>query len=809
MGSWDIRLIGASYKKMQDDLAIHLYGKTRDGKSVAAKYSGFEPYFFYVEPDSESLRKQIADMLENDDRVRRLEDAELLYKGEMRKCRRVVATFPWLVPDIRKTIMPSTVVLAADIPFHFRFVYDMDIGSCVRVIGEELEDKSYRTDVVVRAERFEPIKPFHPKLTILSFDVETSLKEPRIFCICCVVKRGDKLEGRHFPGDGPGGEKKMIEDFVRFIHEVDPDVITGYNIDGFDIPQIIQRARALGMPEMSWGRFPGGLDQYNNRFWWTEGRIIVDAWWAVKKILKPKQETLNAVSRQLLGEEKHDVDPKKMDDEWLTNRERVMDYCQQDSTLALKVLEKVAILQRSMDLATVSMLPLDDVVNGTTSQLVDSILIREADRNKVAVPMTTHVYEEAEAIEGGYVHEMQQGLFHWVLTLDFRSMYPSMIISKNICFTTLHPKGTIESSTGARFLDKDVREGLLPRILRKLMDERAATKKAMRDARTAEEREYYNGLQEAIKILMNSFYGVLASSFYRFTDPKIGASITAFAREATKDLIRKLEAEGLKVIYSDTDSVFFLSPHHDLENSVKLGQQIAERFSSGDIVLEFEKIMEPFFSHGMKKRYVGKMVWPRQELIVRGYEMRRTDSFDLQSEVLSKVLEKVLEGDNAGAVTYTRGVIEDLMKGEIDPSKLVISRSVREESQYKASDSMINVRVYKKLKELGYDVVPGMKVSWIVTNSRAHPQEFEPWVEGRPLPEKVRPDYRYYATRLAATISRVTDSFGWDEKSLVSGVQQSSFLNNDFESKREAKRQARAPAEPKKTDKKLKLDDFM
>ena len=304
---------------------------------------------------------------------------------------------------------------------------------------------------------------------------------------------------------------------------------------------------------------------------------------------------------------------------------------------------------------------------------------------------------------------------------------------------------------------------------------------------------------------MNSFYGVLASSFYRFTDPKIGASITSFAREAIKDLIKKLEAENLKVIYSDTDSVFFLSPHANLDESVKLGKEIAERFSSGDMVLEFEKIMEPFFSHGMKKRYVGRMVWPREELIVRGYEMRRTDSFDLQSEVLSTVFEKVLDGDNQGAVTYTRNVIDDLMKGKIDPAKLVISRSVREESQYKASESMINVRVYRKLKELGYEVVPGMKVSWIVTDSRASPQKFEPWIEGRPLAKDVRPDYRYYATRLSATIARVTDSFGWDEKSLVSGVQQATFLNNDYESKREAKKSA----QPKKTDKKLNLDNFM
>ena len=159
MGSWDIRLISASYKKMENDLAVHLYGKTVDGESVAVRFTKFEPYFHVVEPPAD-----IIEMLEKDDRIRRLEDCELLYKGETKKCKRVVVTFPWLVPDIRRTIMPRAVVLAADIPFHFRFVYDKDMGSCIRVHGEPVEDKNYHTDIVVNAESFENIKAFHPKL---------------------------------------------------------------------------------------------------------------------------------------------------------------------------------------------------------------------------------------------------------------------------------------------------------------------------------------------------------------------------------------------------------------------------------------------------------------------------------------------------------------------------------------------------------------------------------------------------------------------------------------------------------------------
>ena len=126
-------------------------------------------------------------ILQDDPRVVRMEDKELLFKGERKRAKRVVVTYPWLVPDIRGQVIHKSTVLAADIPFHFRFVYDLDLGSCVRVHGTEVEDKTYLTDLVVNAERFENIPPFKPDLRVLSFDVETSLKEPKIFTICCVV----------------------------------------------------------------------------------------------------------------------------------------------------------------------------------------------------------------------------------------------------------------------------------------------------------------------------------------------------------------------------------------------------------------------------------------------------------------------------------------------------------------------------------------------------------------------------------------------------------------------------------------------
>ncbi|MEM4160884.1 MAG: DNA polymerase domain-containing protein, partial [Thermoplasmata archaeon] len=230
---------------------------------------------------------------------------------------------------------------------------------------------------------------------------------------------------------------------------------------------------------------------------------------------------------------------------------------------------------------------------------------------------------------------------------------------------------------------KERKRGIVPDILEKLMAQREEFKKKAKKARSEEEKAYYEGLQNAVKILMNSFYGVFASSFYRFTDKNIGASITAFARENIKNVIRVLEEEGYKVIYSDTDSVFFQSPYPNLEQSIKFGETIASRFSKGGLTLEFERILEPFFSHGKKKRYVGKAVWPKEEIVVRGYETRRTDAFDWQSEALMEVFETVLNSKDEeelkkNVIAKAKLLVEMTLRGEVPVEKLVISRSVRE-----------------------------------------------------------------------------------------------------------------------------------
>ncbi|MCL2148118.1 MAG: DNA polymerase II [Methanomassiliicoccaceae archaeon] len=801
METMDVRLLTASYGvDARGDVYVELFGKARDKRSVAILCYGFDPYFFIVDPKDDS-----EGVLKRDPEVLRTERDVLFYRGAFHDVLKATVKCPWKIPDYRNDWKKrGYVTLAADIPFHHRFVYDNDMGSCIRVTGE-VASGPYAVDVVFRMSSFENIEAFDPGLRMLSFDIENSIQHDFIYTICAVVEE----DGAYRECEPiTGGEEQIITRFGELIRKEDPDVITGYNIDNYDIRKISERAQANRMKDaLPWGRDMGQPRVVNERFWRLKGRIIVDAWWAAKRELRPKQETLNAVSMQVLGESKMDVDPKRMDEEWKNNREKVIRYCTKDAELALRILLKVGTVRKGMDLSTVARLPLDDALNAGSSQLADSLLIREADRQKVGVPMTGR-RESGDPIEGGYVHTMSPGLYHWVCVLDFKSMYPSLIIAKNICFTTLSPRGAIAAPSGARFLSPDVRVGILPKILSDLMRQRDGIKASMRTAADDVERRYLNGLQEAVKVLMNTFYGVFASSFYRFTDKNIGAAITSFARDNVKRIIGEVGKEGVTVIYSDTDSVFMQSPAADLEGSVEFGKGMAARFSTEGGTLEFEKLLEPLFSHGKKKRYVGRVAWPAksEELLVRGYEIRRSDSFDLQSRLLMELFEKVLDERNDEAVALVKKTIRDTLSKKVDASELVISRTCRGLDVYENPERMSNVQAAKKLIAKGYDFIPGMKVSWIVTDGGVVPQEVEPYVSGAEF--EGEPDFGYYAGRLAQTASRITEVFGWSEKDLIMGSQQSTLFDVGDGARDPVEKKKKDTPAPKAAPKGPRLEDF-
>ncbi len=742
-----MRLITASYR--QNDVTVELFGRCSDGKSVAALYFGFKPYFDYVDPDDTCIRK-----IEENSEFLRMEDKTLFIDGENKSIKRIYIKSPWKVPEIRKIC--DCEALSADIPFHHRFLYDLDLGPSVEIEGDELveEKNNYTTDIVIKINNIKNSNSFNPDLKRLSFDIENSIQTKEILVIGYSIFFNNKIENGSITGD----EEYILKSFNKLIQEKDPDIITGYNIDGYDLPLLEERMKKFHIA------FKIGRDylpprRIMNQFWRLHGRVIDDAWWDVKKVIHPKHESLNYVSQMLLNEGKENVDRLNIEKEWKNRREDVIKYCIKDAYLALMIYNKTRILDRNLYMSTVSLLPLDDVSNGGTSTYVDSILIRRADRMNIAVPMSART-ASSETYEGGYVHSIEPGLYDMVVVLDFKSMYPSMIIKYNICFTTLNNKGTITAPNGAKFLSPDIKKGIIPEILEELMKNRDEVKQQMK--KDTENYEYLNGLQEAIKVLMNTFYGVLGTSFYRFTNREISSAITAYARETITSIIKDLENMGITVIYGDTDSIFIESNKKTIKEAIDFGTMLSSEISKEkNLVLEFEKIMDPLFSHGAKKRYAGKIVYPYDhagEILVRGYETRRTDSFDLQSEALSNVFDLILDRNVDGANKYAEDLIKKVSAGDVDYEKLVISRSVKDFNTYKNASSMANVNAARKMISRGETFIPGMKVSWIVTNANKTPQDVEPFIDGSPFDYK--PDFVYYSKRLQETLNRVLESLG-------------------------------------------------
>ena len=785
---------------------------------------------------------------------------------------KLLVSQPFKVPSLRKRLRSRWNLFSSDIKFADRFFLDDDFGPHLSVnceilhvgpngpkdIGSALvnydEDmikqkiKSlggsgiYPVDVIatVNIENIENCEPFQAPYVVFSFDLETSIADDRILCAAAAIEKlSNNTDSKRILKTIVGEEKHILKELTSLVREHDPDIITGYNIENFDLPRLADREKYVGETKphpldkmlWGWGRVPfepsedkSKLDPETeefkaspnklfptrkNRNWEISGRCVMDTWWQARMALRPRRETLRFVTELLFPDnedlKKMDVDASQIDKEWAERPDVVVEYCLKDAELPLDILNEIQAIRRKEAIASVAKTSLNTGTNGTTSQLLDSLAIRHADNRNIAVPMSNWGSRN-EQITGGYVHEVEAGVHPWIAVLDFKSMYPSIMIGKNICYTTLvdssRPNNNQKdeelhiSPTGAKFRKASERKGLVPELLEDLMSKRDIHKQEMRVAKEINDQaklQFHDAMQYAVKILMNSFYGVFASSFYRFTHKDLGSSITAWARYNIKQIISQLDSEGYQVVYSDTDSIFVKAPikkNTDYETSKKtlidFGIKIADRFSKDQAELEFEKGLSAFFSHGAKKRYVGRIVWPNEDMVIRGYETRRTDSFNLLTEAMLEIFEMILDGKEDDAVGYAVKLIRMVKKREVDVQELVVSRSCKGKVANDGSPDFTGVydnpsglpfaqAAVKRWKDHGLRFSPGMKVSWVVSNAKKRPMVVEPWIFEETGTKVERYDHDFYAGRLATALGRITEAFGWSSEDLLSGTKQTSL----------------------------------
>lgn len=888
----DIGIISGRYHSVEanpdagtsESTILELFGRSKSGESVCLLVSGLRPSFEITPLSAWSEELGVSDFI-----LQRIKEVEAMkdvvsVSGPVMKLTdlgvrpiwSVTVRQPFLVPNLRKTLSKqSWQIYSGDIPFLNRLFLDYDLRMHMSVEGtvvdrrNEPNENLERTHAVVQAggsgrysvdvtvacnvSQLKDCEPFPVPFKVFSFDLETSIEHETILCAAAWVE--DMGTGTRQSYSFKGEESSIMENLTLIVRSMDPDIITGYNIDNFDLPRMYDRMQAQTKSKQwrkkaqlfGWGRVEqseseskrnrSGLfpRRQSTRAWNVAGRSVVDAWWQARMALRPQRETLSFISNLLFpeDEEKHkmDVDASKMDMEWANRPEEVMEYCIRDAALPLDILNALQVIRRKEAVAAVAKVTFDTAAIGSTSQLVDSLVIRLADSESVAVPLTGSAEAKEGQITGGYVHEVDAGLHPWIAVLDFKSMYPSIMIGQNICYTTrIDPaqpdqpaddEPVYTAPTGARFRHQSVRKGLVPRLLEDLMAQRDVHKAALKAAKqegNVQQESFHDSMQYAVKILMNTFYGVFASGFYRFTHRDLGSSITAWARHNIKAIIAQLEEEGHGVVYSDTDSIFVRSPVDDSapsslreeeiiaaqngendavakmkqwniakQSMIDFGLEIAERYSRDSAILEFEKGLSVFFSHGAKKRYVGQVVWPSEEMLIRGYETQRTDSFNYLTSTMKRMFSHALADEGDELVKYALARVQAVKKAEIDASELILAKSCKGRvssngdidftKDYANPDSMAQVRVAKARIALGLGFTSGMKVSYIVTDASQRPMRVEPWLENEENGGIRAYDGQFYAERLAAALGRITEAFGWTAKELVSGNKQTTLFS--------------------------------
>ena len=855
-----ICIIDVSYQAQSGGGTVLVaHARAEAGHSVTLLVHGLHPFVVIAAPDN-TPQDRLESWLEEvrkDRRVVGIHDSEILWCEEgSRPHWRVDVTQPNVVPKLRDLLAERWLVTSADIVFPMRLFLDLDLGPHMAVSGSVIHARGrapqdlvsrfcnvdalraansirssggsglYSTDIVIQCEigDLKDTEPFRAPFVTASFDLETSVVESNILCAAIVIDRAGIQTEHTFQGN----ERDILAGMTRLIRDEDPDILTGYNIDNFDLPRIDQRAEdisgkdpGLFLDMFGWGRDPvadGSTraipSRSQSRRWSISGRTVMDAWWEARMALRPQRESLRFVSELLFPDRpelrKMDIDASRMDEEWAQRPDEVLRYCVMDTILPIQILDAIHAIRSKEALASVARIPFQRAVGGTTSQWIDSLMIRLADREKVAIPRT-RTGPRRDQIVGGHVQDVDSGLHPWIAVLDFKSMYPSIMIEKNICFTTRIDTKNAPSDDvyvapdGTAYLGRSHRSGLVPRLLQQLMEERDRQKEAMKVARSEGDEMtafFHDRLQFAVKILMNSFYGVFASSFYRFTHQDIGASITAWARSNIRGVIATLEEEEQRVVYGDTDSIFISAPidseiptripklgeegrelfDRARNKTVDFGQSLARRFTKAGAELEFEAALSAMFSHGAKKRYFGQVVWPEEDLLIRGYEVRRSDSFVILTNCMTSSFESILAGETIQAVEDIRALIERVRNRDVAPKDLVISRSckghLRKDGSvyftraYKNPDGLPYVSAAKQRQKRGLNFTPGMKIGYLVIDGNSSPMSVVDWHEDETGEIQTDFDPEYYAKRIATAMGRITEVFGWNEKELLQGSKQ-------------------------------------
>ncbi|KAM5131970.1 DNA polymerase delta catalytic subunit [Mantella aurantiaca] len=553
-------------------------------------------------------------------------------------------------------------------------------------------------------------------------------------------------------------EDALLKAWSEFVHVIDPDIITGYNIQNFDLPYLINRAQTLKVYTFPFlGRIRSmksvirdssfqskQMGRRENKVINTEGRVQFDLLQVLLRDYKLRSYTLNAVSFHFLQEQKEDVQHSIITDLQNGNeqtRRRLAVYCLKDAYLPLRLMEKLMCVINYMEMARVTGVPLNYLLSRGQQIKVVSQLLRQAMKQDLVMPVVKS--EGGEDYTGATVIEPVKGYYDVpIATLDFSSLYPSIMMAHNLCYTTLLQSGSIDkyglspedfikTPTGDQFVKASVRKGLLPEILENLLSARKRAKTELKKETDPFKQKVLDGRQLALKVSANSVYGFTGAQVGKLPCLEISQSVTGFGRqmiEKTKQLVESKYtlANGYKgdakVIYGDTDSVMCKLGVQTVTEAMEIGREAAEWVSSHftpPIKLEFEKVYFPYLLIN-KKRYAGLYFSSSTEIHdkmdCKGIETVRRDNCPLVANLINTCLQKsLIDRDPLGAVEHAKDVISDLLCNRIDISQLVITKELtRTADEYAGKQAHVELAERMRKRDPGSAPNLGDRVPYVI-----------------------------------------------------------------------------------------------
>ncbi|KAI9827344.1 MAG: DNA-directed DNA polymerase delta [Sarea resinae] len=604
-------------------------------------------------------------------------------------------------------------------------------------------------------------------------------------------------------------EEKMLMAWRDFLDKVDPDVIIGYNIANFDFPYLLDRAKHLKCHRFPyWSRLKSTISQAketnfsskqmgnrDTKATNTNGRLQLDLLQLVQRDHQLRSYTLNSVCSHFLNEQKEDVHHTMITELFNgtpESRRRLAVYCLKDAYLPQRLMDKLMCLVNYTEMARVTGVPFNYLLARGQQVKFISQLFRKALEQQLVIPNIDSKASE-EQYEGATVIEPTRGYYDVpIATLDFASLYPSIIQAHNLCYTTLLNKAYVEKNNlkkdedyiitpnGDMFCTAKIRKGLLATILEELLGARKKAKRELAVETDPFKKAVLNGRQLALKVSANSVYGITGATVGKLPCLAIASSTTSYGRQMIEKTKEEVESHytiangythDAQVIYGDTDSVMVKFGPKDLAKVMELGQEAANFVSSKfikPIKLEFEKVYFPYLLIN-KKRYAG-LYWTQTEkydkMDSKGIETVRRDNCRLVQTVIETILRKILiDQDVQAAQDYVKETISDLLQNKIDMSNLVITKALSK-NEYVGKQAHVELAERMKKRDAGSAPTLGDRVAYVIVKGAGGAKNYERSEDPLFVLENNLPiDTKYYLdNQLAKPLGRIFEPILGEKK---------------------------------------------